>query len=147
MTPWEVVEQALARRKPPRDQKWLAEELKVTAAAITNWKNRGVPAAQFRPLANALGLTVDQIEGIAPLPWDKEMAWPFSPALHERVMTLNQDRIAELEASIWKVLDAPKGSGVRLAASQAQAPQIEHPPEWGVRPESRKRLIKRKPSG
>lgn len=72
MTPWQVIEQALLHRRPSRSPKWLADQLGEKIQVISNWKARGVPARRYREIAQALGITVDQLEGLAPLPWDLE---------------------------------------------------------------------------
>jgi hypothetical protein len=72
MTPWEVIEQALQHKKPPRNLQWLADQLEVSIQVVVNWRSRGVPARRFRDIASALGLTVDQIEGVERLPWEAE---------------------------------------------------------------------------
>lgn len=69
-TPWQVIEQALARRRPPRGPKWLADELEESIQTVSNWKARGVPARRMRAIGRVLGLSLDQLEGLAPLPWD-----------------------------------------------------------------------------
>lgn len=102
MTPWEVIEQALARRRPPRSQEWLAAELSsvtgqsITAQAITNWKVRGVPRGRYTDLADVLGLTTDQVAGRAPLPWERHDSWPFpgiDPARFDRLTELQRGEI------------------------------------------------------
>lgn len=99
MTPWQVIEEALARRRPPRGQKWLADELGESIQTISNWKTRGVPARRFREIANALGLTLDQIEGIEPLPWDVAAgdSLPLSDDLRQKLLTLSDEALYRLE--------------------------------------------------
>lgn len=101
MGPWEVIEQAMARRKPARDQQWLAEQLGIGPQAITNWKTRGVPPARFRDLANLFGLSVDQVEGLEPPPWAKQFEWPFSTQLQERLEKMRSEEICALEKAMW----------------------------------------------
>lgn len=72
MTPWEVIQEALLRKRPVRNLQWLADQVGVSIQVVSNWKARGVPAKRFRDVAAVLDLTIDQIEGIAPLPWDSE---------------------------------------------------------------------------
>lgn len=87
MTPWDIIEIALARQfRPPRDQQWLAGSLHVTPQAVHGWKKTGVPARRFREIAGLLNLTVDQLEGLSPLPWDK--GWPFADIEPERFYQL-----------------------------------------------------------
>lgn len=100
MTPWQVIEEALARKRPPRGPKWLADELQESIQTVSNWKARGVPVKRYREIANALGLTVDQIEGIEPLPWERfadGSGWPFSEELHRKVVILSDEEIYRLE--------------------------------------------------
>lgn len=107
MTTWEVIEDALAHKKPRRNPQWLAEQLGVTIQVVSNWKARGVPARRYREIATAVGITVDQLEGIEPLPWAKEFEWPFSSQLQERVQRLRSDELCLLEKSIWDYLKEP----------------------------------------
>lgn len=104
MTTWEVVENALAHKK--KTQKWLAEQLGVAIAVTSNWKSRGnVPAERRRDVATALGLTVDQLEGYAPLPWDKPVEWPFEDRpLYDRVKELGAEQRLEIQGAIRKMV-------------------------------------------
>ncbi len=65
MTPWQIVEAELKRRG--LSNKWLADTLGVTPGAVTNWKNRGIPAAMERPVAEVFGWKVDQLAGLEPI--------------------------------------------------------------------------------
>lgn len=71
MTPWEVIEEALAHRRPRRTFQWLAEQLGIEPQAVGNWKSRGVPPRRYRDIAAVLGLSLDQLEGIEELSWLK----------------------------------------------------------------------------
>lgn len=100
MTPWQVIEEALARKRPPRGPKWLADALGESIQTVSNWKARGVPVKRYREIANALGLTVDQVEGIEPLPWERFSdggGWPFSDELHRKVIILSDEQLYRLE--------------------------------------------------
>lgn len=106
MTPWEIVEEALQRKRPPRGPKWLADELGMTLQAIGHWKNRGVPPGKYRAIGIAIGLTVDQLEGLSPLPWEGVSSWPFPDmALLERVKALEHDRRVEIQAKIREMVE------------------------------------------
>lgn len=106
MTPWEVIEQALALRKPPRSQAWLAEQLGVKPQAVTNWRMRGaVPTAQYRPIANLLGLTVNQVEGIDPPPWEKETGWPFPGIEQARFDRLDDIQKGEIQGKVREMIE------------------------------------------
>lgn len=106
MTPWEVIEEALARRKPPQKPQWLADRLGVTAQVMTNWKRRGVPAARYRAIAEALGLTVDQVEGVAPPPWRNEAGWPFPDIEQSRFQKLTELQKGEVQAKVRELIAA-----------------------------------------
>jgi transcriptional regulator with XRE-family HTH domain len=41
--------------------------LGVSDQVLTNWKRRGVPERRFREIAQAFGLTLDQVAGIEPI--------------------------------------------------------------------------------
>lgn len=91
MTTWEIVVEALARKH--KSYTWLAEQLSaidkpITDQAVNHWKDRGVPKGRYRPLATILGLTVDQIEGLAQLPWERPIEWPFEDVPRERYFNL-----------------------------------------------------------
>lgn len=89
MTPWEVIEEALLRKRPARNMKWLAEQLDERIQTVSNWKARGVPARRFREIAKALDLTVDQIEGLEALPWEKSPEVGLLPDVAELAQTIN----------------------------------------------------------
>lgn len=103
MTPWEVIQEALAHRKPPKNLTWLAGQLggKFTVQRLQNWKTRGVPPAQYRAVAGVLGITVDQLEGLHPLPWDRPAEWPFEDRdLFDRVRALEPAQRLEIQGAI-----------------------------------------------
>lgn len=112
MTTWEIIEEALKRRRPPRGAQWLSEQLmlqegiKASIQAIGHWKERGVPAAKRRAIGRVLGLSLDQIDGQAPLDWDDRGAWPFpDAALLQRVKALEHDQRVEIQAKIRELVE------------------------------------------
>lgn len=133
MTPWETIEEALQRRRPAAGPKWLSERLadnglKVSLQAIGHWKTRGVPSGKYRVIAQILGLTVDQIEGLAPLPWDTQASWPFPDAsLHRRLEALTHDQRVEIQAKIREMVekfeDSRAGASGKLSTSQNATPR------------------------
>jgi hypothetical protein len=90
MTPWEVIEEALLRKRPARNMKWLAEQLDETIQVVSNWKKRGVPARRFRDIGKVLGLSVDQIEGLEALPWETSQEAGLLPDVADLAQTINQ---------------------------------------------------------
>lgn len=121
MTPWEVIEEVLAHKRPRRSPLWLAEQLGLSIQVVSNWKQRGsVPPARYRAIANALGITVDQLEGIEPLPWlnADEFAWPFQRVTLETIKSLDPKHLAHLEEVMEDELDrlrtAPTPEDVEL---------------------------------
>lgn len=93
MTPWEVIEEALVHRKPRRNLQWLADQLDIKIQVVVNWRMRGVPARRYRDIAAALGITVDQLEGIERLPWETAPEPPQSgllPAVAEIAFAINE---------------------------------------------------------
>lgn len=103
MTMWEILLIALAHQKPPRNREWLAKQLDISPAAVAAWKLKGVPPRQHRPLATILGLTMDQLAGLEPLPWEDRTEWPFERisrdqyfGLTPRERDLVEDRLVEL---------------------------------------------------
>lgn len=108
MTPWQVIEEALARKRPPRGPQWLADQLDETVQVVSNWKARGVPPRRFREIANVLGLTVDQIEGVDPLPWEglgEGGDWPFSEDLRQKVLRLSDEERVGVERVIHAAIE------------------------------------------
>jgi hypothetical protein len=71
MDTWQIIEDALLHMKPRRNMLWLSEQLGVKIQVVSNWKARGVPPSRRRDIANAIGLSMDQIDGLAPLPWEE----------------------------------------------------------------------------
>jgi hypothetical protein len=128
MSPWEVIESALSRRKPPRDQKWLAQELGIGAQAITNWKKRGVvPSAHYAALAELFGLSMEQIAGKAPAPWEGSSGeWPFPDIDSARFMRLTPTQRGEIQGKVRELIERfesePKSSG-KLSNSGHGAPK------------------------
>lgn len=127
MTPWEVVEGALARRKPKRNQAWLAQQLGVGTQAVTNWKLRGsVPTGQYRALADLLHLTVEQIEGRAPAPWEKGDGWPFPDIDRARFDRLTEMQQGEIQGEVRKLIEkfeAPRESGKSSSSPPRDGPR------------------------
>lgn len=91
MTPWEVIQEALLHRRPIRNLQWLAEQLGVSIQAVVNWRARGVPANRYRDIAAALGINIDQLEGIEPPPWEaeKQAVDGLSPEVSEVATAIN----------------------------------------------------------
>jgi hypothetical protein len=117
MTPWQVIEEALARKRPPRGAKWLADELKESIQTVSNWKARGVPVRRYREIANALGLTVDQIEGLEALPWERfpeGRGWPLSEELQQKVLLLSDEELYRLETVMRAHLGIAQKTGPTL---------------------------------
>lgn len=105
---WQVIEDALAHRRPRRTATWLADQLGVSIAVVSNWKSRGrIPADRYRAIANALGLTLDQLEGLEPPPWaaGDEGEWPFSSELRNKVLALSEEERRALEHVVTGILE------------------------------------------
>jgi hypothetical protein len=111
MSPWEVIEQALARHRPPKNQEWLAEQLSrtgkpVTPQAISNWKKRQVvPTARFAEIADLFRLTTDQVAGRAPLPWETVQGWPFPGIDEARFARLDDMQKGEIQAKVREMIE------------------------------------------
>lgn len=103
MNVWDIVEAALARHRPPRDQQWLAASLDVTPQAVHKWKKDGVPPRRYREIATLLGLTIDQLEGLEPLPWDR--GWPFPDIEPERYYALTLNAKALVQRRFMEALE------------------------------------------
>lgn len=121
MTPWQVIEEALARRRPRRNMKWLADELNESIQTVSNWKARGVPFRRFREIANVLGLTVDQIEGLEALPWEKEDDGPtfLSPDVADIAMQIEGLTREQRELFVLPVVRSAIAAAQKAAKRQA----------------------------
>lgn len=122
MTPWQVIEEALAHMRPPRGAKWLADQLDEKIQTVSNWKARRVPPERYRDVAVVLGLTVDQVEGLEPLPWivpAGEIGWPFSAELHQKVNTLSDEELHSLERVISDIMEM-RQKALSLVANRGQ---------------------------
>jgi hypothetical protein len=122
---WDIIEAALARQfKPPRDQQWLADCLKISPQAVHQWKSKGVPAKRYRDIATHLGLTIDQLEGLAPLPWDR--GWPFPDIEPERFYALapkEKDAVQRGLLELIEDLERQRGQPLRPVESPAGEPK------------------------
>ena len=110
VTPWQVIEEALLRLRPPRNKEWLSAQLSergknVSPQGIGNWKDRGVPPSRFIELGEILGLEVRQVAGIDPLPWDKAEGWPFPDIDQHRLTSLSPTQIGEVQAKVRELLE------------------------------------------
>lgn len=132
MTPWEVIEGALARKKPRRDQAWLAKQLDISEQAISHWPNRGVPRARYEAIADALGLSLEQVAGRAPAPWEAGNAeWPFPSVEVERWALLTERQRGEIEGKVRELIEkfeAQRSSAAsgKFSASPSSAAQRKH---------------------
>jgi hypothetical protein len=152
MTVWEIIEAALARQfRPPRDQQWLASTLGITPQAVHGWKKEGVPARRFRDIATALGLTVDQLEGLAPLPWDR--GWPFADVEPERYYGLTliekdfvQRRLLEALEHVERERQSAKEPQVGFSGRNFTGEQRSVAPVSNAKP-AKKTKKSRKPPG
>lgn len=141
MTTWEVVELVLAHRR--KSQKWLAEQLDCKIAVTSNWKKRGnVPSERRREVANVLGLTLDQLEGYAPLPWDKPAEWPFEDRdLYDRVRSLDPEQRLEVQGAMRKTLvDLERAKSIDAAQrEESRRVLADAKPAVGQEPSSKRR--------
>jgi hypothetical protein len=125
MTPWEIIDSALTHKK--RKWAWLANELDISAQAVTNWKTRGVPAGQFRAIATVLSLSVDQVEGREPLPWDKSDGWPFPGIDRARFDHLDPLQKGEIQGKVREMIaefeKARQSSGKSTTSAPSASPR------------------------
>lgn len=95
------------------NQSAFAAEIGTTSAVVSNWKSRGMPAEQHGVVATALGISVDQLLGIA-------VATGTPPPLPPRDFN---DRQA-VSDSDWGVLQ-----DVRLVMSDEQLAELRNQAE------------------
>lgn len=62
MTEWNRINEELERQR--KGWKWLADKLGVSIQVVHNWKSRGVPAKSYRAIGDAIGKSIDWIEGL-----------------------------------------------------------------------------------
>lgn len=122
MTPWSVIEKTCIHRRIQNWQSWLAGEIGVTLAAVNNWKRRGVPAVKYRDISEALGISLEQLEGIDPLPWDdgEPDQLPFSDELIRKVLLLSHVKLLRLE----NVMRSHLGMKLQTLPDQATSSQL-----------------------
>ncbi|MFT0547840.1 helix-turn-helix domain-containing protein [Allopusillimonas ginsengisoli] len=86
------------------NQSAFAARLGVLPQHVTNWKNRGLPAEQYQPIAEALGRSVDELLGRTPETETPRMeskeVWPLLSIDESKVRALNDFHRAQLEAAI-----------------------------------------------
>ena len=104
MTPWQVIEEALLHRRPARTPQWLADQLGLSIQVVSNWKSRRVPPGRYRQIAELLGLSIDQLEGVATLPWQNADDWPFPDIDRERFRALTPVQLGEIQAEVRRML-------------------------------------------
>lgn len=109
MTPWTVIEKTCIHRRIQNWQSWLAEELGMSVARVNNWKRRGVPPAKYRDIAEALSISLEQLEGIDPLPWDdaEPTQLPFTDELRRKLVLLSDVKLSRLENVMRSHLGMP----------------------------------------
>lgn len=109
MTPWTVIERTCLHRLIQNWQSWLAEELGTSVATVNNWKKRGVPPARYRDIAEVLGISLEQLEGIDPLPWPDGEATelPFTEELRRKLQLLSGTKLVRLENVMRSHLGLP----------------------------------------
>jgi hypothetical protein len=90
MSTWHVIEEALHQMRPRRSPLWLAEQLGVKIQVVSNWKARGVPVARLREIATALGITLDQLEGLEPAPWESKSEHEWLPEVEAIAGAINE---------------------------------------------------------
>lgn len=64
MDVWTRIDIELNRRN--KGWQWLSDQLGFKIQRVHNWKDRGVPASQYRAIAEKLLKTVDWVEGLEP---------------------------------------------------------------------------------
>lgn len=110
VTPWQVIEEALLRLRPPRNKEWLSARLsergkKITPQGVGNWKERGVPGSRFIELGEILDLSPRQVAGLDPLPWDTAEGWPFPDIDPGRFTNLTATQVGEIQVKVRELLE------------------------------------------
>lgn len=130
MTPWEVIDGALGRMNPKQDQAWLAKKLGISEQAVSNWKARGVPRGKYVDLSKVLGLTMEQIAGLAPVPWEKdESEWPFPDIDRARWARLTDIQRGEIQGKVRELLEEFENQ--RATGSGKSSTSSHRPPKRG----------------
>jgi phage repressor protein C with HTH and peptisase S24 domain len=114
VTSWNVVEAALGRRRPPRDQTWLANSLGVKPQAVNNWKRSGeVPPGRYLQIAQQFGLTADQVAGKEPLPRDAELQHEYAGRMQRvrRIVIVGTARLADGVEGFYDEISSVPGAG------------------------------------
>ena len=90
MTPWDRIDQELDRKG--KSWKWLGEKIDFKPARMGNWRERGVPAAQYVAIADALEQSVDWLLGRA-----TKQQWPFEELSYARWEKLTERQKGRVE--------------------------------------------------
>lgn len=117
---------SLRLKEVGRTQRWLAEQVGVSDNAVSKWVKSGkvgkehaievsrllgielssllseqdadlLPSSNTQPAQSEVIFTSDNV--VAPA-FDEPRRWPFSPEIHERIMRLGAEELAELESSM-----------------------------------------------
>lgn len=112
-------------------QTQLAEALKVEPQHITNWKSRGMPAAQHAAAARAVRLSVDELLGMTPpseYPLAHRLSHPAfdTPNLLGTEVLMSGDNYPEtFRAAVWDDAVSPEyPKGLELVWSTTKLPQV-----------------------
>lgn len=111
---------ALVAKKPDgagREMAWIAERLNISVQAVQNWTDKGVPARRHADLADALGLSVDDLLGRE---MKNDPAWPFETVSRHKFEALSERQKGVVESELNRVIDgllssSSGPSGKRLA--------------------------------
>lgn len=113
------------------NQSQLAEAIKVEPQHITNWKSRGMPAAQHAAAARAVRMTVDELLGLTPpseYPQAHEMSHPAFDTpdlLGLEVLMSGENYPDTFRAAVWDDAVAPEyPKGLELVWSTTKQPQV-----------------------
>lgn len=100
---WERIRARIAKLKGQAhgEAQWLCDRTGWSKQRVSNWKTRGVPAKALPDIAAAIGLTINQILGIA----DPPSSWPFETIDPSRLLTLSPRQAAMVELATLRELE------------------------------------------
>jgi transcriptional regulator with XRE-family HTH domain len=127
MDTWHVIEEALHHMRPRRSPLWLAEKLGVKIQVVSNWKARGVPVARLREIAAALGITLDQLEGLEPVPWETQSEREWLPEVEAIAAAINDLPKAQREWVVSTVHSTIAAAKATIRPSNNQVTQKQQP--------------------
>lgn len=100
-----------------REQAWLAEKLATSVQAVNNWSTKGVPAKRHEQIADALGISVDELLGRE---MKRDPSWPFETVSRHKFDALSERQKGVIESEISRLIDRLAENGIDSDQKQSK---------------------------